>query len=103
MFIESCASLVASWQGRPGPCQSLKCKSLVLPGELAAYQTVSSVMDATLKRGESRTVGNKKASRCNVPKQRISTDQHQMTRRAENLSRDLLWRLRGLQMPIKVI
>lgn len=46
----------------------------------------------TLKRGDSRTVGNKKAFRCNVAKWRISTNQHQTTRRAENLPSNLLWR-----------
>lgn len=74
----------------------------MLPGELAAHQIVSSVLDAMLKRGESRTVGNRKASRCNVLEQRISTG-HQATKRAETLPRDLLWRPRGLQLPIKVI
>lgn len=68
MFIDSCVSLVASWQG--------SCQGLVLPGELAAHKIVSSVMDAMLKRDESSTVGNKKAPGCNVLKQRISTDQH---------------------------
>lgn len=60
MFIESCAFLVVSWQGRPRPCQSPNCKSQVLPGELAAYQIASPVMDAMLKRGECRTVGKQK-------------------------------------------
>lgn len=85
MFIESRASLVVSWQGRPGPCQSLKCKSPVLPGELAAHQIVSSVMDAMLKRGD-RTLGYKKASRCNVLKQRICTDQHRTTKKSREFT-----------------
>lgn len=37
---------------RPGPYQSPKCKSLVLPGELAAHQLASSVVDTVLKRAE---------------------------------------------------
>lgn len=37
---------------RPGPYQSPRCKSLVLPGELAAHQLASSAVDTILERAE---------------------------------------------------
>lgn len=95
MFIDSCVSLVASWQG--------SCRGLVLPGELAAHKIVSSVMDAMLKRDESSTVGNKKAPGCNVLKQRISTDQHQTIRKCREYTQKFTAEARGPQLPIKVI